>query len=413
MVPDMRPATSQHPKHTLFERAQAVTPGGVHSPVRSFAAVGGDPLFISRAQGADIWDTEGRRYTDYCMAFGPLILGHGHPRVAAAATDALADGWSYGAAEPYSLALAEMITGRLPWIEKIRFVNSGTEAVMTVLRLARAVTGRDAVLKFSGCYHGHADSMLVSAGSGVANLAEASSAGIPANVAADTFVLPLGDSAAAQTLFRRHGKQIAAIIIEPLPANNGLLPQPREFIATLRQLCDEYDTLLIFDEVISGFRLSFGGYAEQSGIEPDLATYGKIIGGGFPVGAFGGRAEYLDCIAPLGNVYQAGTLSANPLAMRAGYATLSELSDGTVYDQLESRGQWLETALAEAGVPIQRRGSMWWLNIEPTQYAPLFHRLLEHGIYLPPSAVEICFLSTAHTQDHLTQLASQLAEAKR
>lgn len=407
----MQPATSRQTNRTLFERAQAVTPGGVHSPVRSFGGVGGDPLFMTRGQGAYLWDTQGNRYTDYCMAFGPLILGHSHPGVSAAAAEALRDGWSYGTAEPYSLALAELITERLPWIEKIRFVNSGTEAVMSALRLARAVTGRDAVLKFDGCYHGHADSMLVKAGSGVANLAEASSAGIPDSVAADTFVLPLGDSAATRALFDHHGEKIAAVIIEPLPANNGLLPQPQEFIATLRQLCDDYDALLIFDEVISGFRLSFGGYAEQSGVKPDLATYGKIIGGGFPVGAFGGRAEYLDCVAPLGDVYQAGTLSANPLAMRAGYATLSELLDGTVYEQLESRGQWLETTLAKAGVLIQRRGSMWCLNTEPARYSQLFNRLLERGIYLPPSAAETCFLSTAHTQDHLEQLANQLAEA--
>ncbi len=409
----MLPATSRLPEPSLFDRARAVIPGGVHSPVRAFRGVGGEPVFIARAEGAYLWDTEGRRYLDYCMAFGPLILGHAHPRVMAAANDALRDGWSYGTAEPYSLALAELITGRLAWVEKIRFVNSGTEAVMSALRLARAVTGRDAIVKFDGCYHGHADSMLVKAGSGVALQAEASSAGIPAGVAADTLVLPLGDIAAAEALFKRRGKTIAAVIIEPLPANHGLQPQQPEFVARLRQLCDAYGALLIFDEVISGFRLGFGGYAEQSDITPDLVTYGKIIGGGFPVGAFGGRAEWLDHVAPLGDVYQAGTLSANPLAMRAGYATLMELLDGRVYAQLETEGQFLEAALKAAGIDCVRQGSLWWLNTTQDHYRGIFHRLLERGIYLPPSAVEVGFLSSAHGRTELERLVHNLIEVAR
>lgn len=406
----MQPATSKLPDASLFERAEAVTPGGVHSPVRAFKSVGGEPVFIERAEGAYLWDADDKRYVDYCMAFGPLILGHAHPRVAAAATEALRDGWSYGTAEPYSLALAELITSRLPWVDKIRFVNSGTEAVMSVLRLARAVTGRNAIVKFDGCYHGHVDSMLVKAGSGVAAQVQATSAGIPANVAADTLVLPLGDIAAAHALFKRRGKDIAAIIIEPLPANNGLRPQPPDFIASLRQLCNDHGTLLIFDEVISGFRLSFGGYTEQSGIEPDLVTYGKIIGGGFPVGAFGGRAEYLDHIAPLGDVYQAGTLSANPLAMRAGYATLLELEDGKIYEQLEAEGEYLQQALKVGGINIVRQGSLWWLPTPDARYPAIFHALLARGIYLPPSAVEVCFLSHAHSRADLEQLVSTLSE---
>jgi glutamate-1-semialdehyde 2,1-aminomutase len=252
----------------------------------------------------------------------------------------------------------------------------------------------------------------VKAGSGVAAHAQATSAGIPAQLAADTLVLPLGDIAAARGLFRRRGNNIAAVIIEPLPANNGLLPQTTEFIAGLRQLCDEYGVLLIFDEVITGFRLSFGGYAEQSGIEPDLVTYGKIIGGGFPVGAFGGRSEYMDKIAPLGDVYQAGTLSANPLAMRAGYATLHELLHGDVYAQLETRGHHLQQTLQEGGIDIVRRGSLWWLPATEVSYPALFHALLDRGIYLPPSAVEVCFLSLAHSHGDLDRLASSLIEIK-
>ena len=409
----MRPAISQLPETSLFDRAQAVIPGGVHSPVRAFKNVGGDPLFIHRAEGAYLWDTDGKRYIDFCMAFGPLILGHAHPNVAAAATDALRDGWSYGAAEPYSLALAELITGRLPWVEKIRFVNSGTEAVMSVLRLARAVTQRDCIVKFDGCYHGHVDSMLVKAGSGLTDQPQATSAGIPTHAAADTLVLPLGDLAGTQALFKRRGKDIAAVIIEPLPANNGLQPQPPEFIAGLRQLCNEYGALLIFDEVISGFRLGFGGFAEQSGIEPDLITYGKIIGGGFPVGGFGGRTEYLDHLSPLGDVYQAGTLSANPLAMRAGYATLLALLDGSVYEQLEIQGQYLQERLRAGGLNIVRQASLWWLPTTVAAYRKIFHGLLNLGIYLPPSAVEVCFLSHAHSQTDLEQLVDGLIEANR
>jgi len=409
----------------LLRRALAVTPGGVHSPVRAFRSVGGEPFFVRRAAGAELEDTAGRRLVDFCMAFGPLILGHAHPAVAAAAQRALADGWSYGTAEPWSLQLAEFISARVPWAQSMRFVNSGTEAVMSALRLARGATGRHKLLKFAGCYHGHADAMLIRAGSGLAGTGEADSAGVPPGVAADTLVAPLDDEAALGEVFARHGREIAAAIIEPLPANYGLLPQRPEFLRALREQCTRHGALLIFDEVITGFRLAFGGYAEVAGIVPDLVTWGKIIGGGFPVGAFAGARDLLRHMAPEGAVYQAGTLSANPVAMRAGLATLALLDSGEVYRQLDALGATLETAVKAAGLHVQRAGSMFWLPGGAARPAPvrspaqfdtsltadfpaLFHRLLEAGLYLPPSPYEVGFLSTAHTAAHLGQLAAAL-----
>jgi glutamate-1-semialdehyde 2,1-aminomutase len=412
----------------LFARALRVSPGGVHSPVRAFRGVGGTPRFMRAAHGACITDVEGREYLDFCMAFGPLILGHGNTAVRAAAEAALADGWSFGTAEPYSLELAEFITQRIPWVESIRFVNSGTEAVMSALRLARAATGRNKLLKFEGCYHGHADSMLLRAGSGLADAPVPDSAGIGADTAAQTVVAPLDDEAALRAIFAREGQTLAAAIIEPLPANHGLLPQRQDFLALLATLCRQHGALLIFDEVISGFRIGFQGYAGHCGIHPDLVTYGKVIGGGFPVGAYGGRRELMNQVAPAGPVYQAGTLSANPLAMRAGLATLQQLVDGSVYRRLDALGAQLEQELAGIrGLSIQRCQSVFWLSLSdqplgptpmrsirqfPTdagkRFAAVFHRLLAEGIYLAPSAFEVGFLADTHRPEHVARLAVAL-----
>ena len=402
----------------LFARASRVTPGGVHSPVRAFHAVGGSPVFMRAGHGAWLEAADGRSYVDYCQAFGPLILGHAPAPVTAAVKAAVDRGWSYGAAEAGSLELAELITGRLPWAEQLRFMNSGTEAVMTALRIARAATGRDRLLKFDGCYHGHTDAMLVRAGSGLAGTA--SSAGIPAGVAADTLVAPLNDDAALDQVFAAHG-DIAAAIIEPLPANYGLLPQRRSFLEKLAGLCRQHGTLLIFDEVITGFRVAFGGCTELLNLQPDLVTWGKIVGGGFPVGAVAGRREYMEQLAPTGNVYQAGTLSANPVAMAAGRAALQALLDGSAYEQLESLGQRLENELSGApNLRLQRAGSLFWLAagngatvrtpaaIEATQderFAKFFHAALAAGVYLPPSPVEAAFISTAHDTEQICALA--------
>jgi len=410
----------------LYRRALAVTPGGVHSPVRACGDVGGTPLFITSADGARITDVDGHSYTDYCMAFGPLILGHRHPVVHAAAHEALDDGWSYGTAEPWSLQLAELICSRLGWVEKVRFVNSGTEAVMTALRLARAATGRDKVVKFSGCYHGHVDSMLIAAGSGMAGTP--SSDGITASTANDTLVLPLDNIDALTQAFATHGHALAALIIEPLPANNGLLLQRAEFLLEAARLCRANGTLMIYDEVITGFRCGFGGMTgrlrtEHTDLEPDIVTWGKIIGGGFPVGAFAAKSSLMDNIAPTGAVYQAGTLSANPLAMRAGLATLTELLDEQVYRHVENLGTHLQQGIdAISGLNLVRQDSMFWLTPEahpgPTpaavsarhraDYPRLFHGLLEKGIYLAPSPYEISFLSAAHTHDDIDDFLQAL-----
>jgi glutamate-1-semialdehyde 2,1-aminomutase len=412
----------------LFARARRVSPGGVHSPVRAFRGVGGTPRFMVGGQGARLRDVDGRDYIDFCMAFGPLILGHADPQVRAAAEAALARGWSLGTAEPYSLELAELISARVPWVESIRFVNSGTEAVMSALRVARGATQRSKILKFEGCYHGHTDSMLLRAGSGLAEAPQPDSAGLAPDVVQETLIAPLDDIESLEQLFGARGSEIAAAIIEPLPANYGLLPQRPEFLAALARLTRAHGALLIFDEVISGFRLGFQGYAGLSGIRPDLVTYGKVIGGGFPVGAYGGRRELMELVAPAGPVYQAGTLSANPLAMCAGLAALQQLLDGRVYDRLESLGARLEHALG--GLPnlaVQRVGSIFWLCLSQqgrpktpmrtlasfpadagSSYRAPFHALLADGIYLAPSAFEVGFLSAAHSDADIDALAAAL-----
>lgn len=394
----------------LFTRSLKTVPGGVHSPVRSFKGLHTTPRFIQRGEGARIWDVEGRDYIDFCMSFGPLILGHRNPIVKRELERALERGWSYGACEPYSLELVEYLLGRLSFIEQIRFLNSGTEAVMTALRLARGVTGRNKIIKFGGCYHGHADSVLMKAGSGVAALSEASSAGVPEGVSDDTIVLTLGDREGVERYFCDCGQDIAAVIIEPLPANNGLLVQEESFFHFLREITKENQSLLIFDEVISGFRVAFGGMVERLGIVPDIVTYGKIIGGGLPVGAVASRSEIMEFLAPAGEVYQAGTLSANPLAMVAGKATLSQLTPD-LYPLLEERTQKIVDIFKRwlgGDISVEQSSSLFWFSMEEDRFPAVFKQLLERGIYLAPSACEVGFVSLAHDDKIIEELERRL-----
>jgi glutamate-1-semialdehyde 2,1-aminomutase len=433
---------SGHP--ALYERARRVTPGGVHSPVRAFRSVGGTPVFFAKGAGARLIDVDGREYIDFCGSFGPLILGHADPDVARVAHQAIEDGWSFGACEPYSLELAEWITSRLPWVERIRFVSSGTEAVMSSLRIARAATGRSRVLKFEGCYHGHTDAMLVRAGSGLAGDVAASSDGVPGGIIADTLVAPLDDDAALRGVFEQNGRTIAAAIVEPLPANFGLLPQREEWLRTLATLCRENGALLILDEVISGFRVGRGGMAEALGIVPDLVCYGKVMGGGFPAAAYAGRADLMSLVAPDGPVYQAGTLSANPVATRAGLATLAKMEAADGWRALEestaSFARQLVDDLAACGaaVDIVHTASIFWLHrrgaggpadVRPAPgavrsvaaiprgqaewYQRFFHAALDRGVYLPPSGFEVCFVSLAHERRILDEARAVLVEAAR
>ncbi|MDF1836261.1 MAG: glutamate-1-semialdehyde 2,1-aminomutase [Planctomycetota bacterium] len=424
-------ANTSSRSHDLFERAQAVIPGGVSSPVRAFGAVGGEPPVIVRGAGSSLFDADGREYLDFVCSWGPLILGHSHLSVQKAVAEQLTLGTTFGAPCEGEVLLAEEIQ-KLTGVESLRFVSSGTEATMSAIRLARGVTGRDKLVKFSGCYHGHADHLLVSAGSGLATFGEASSAGVPKAFTECTLVLPLDDEAALESLFAEHGSEIAVVIIEPIPANNGLLLQRPAFLKRLRELTLENGTLLIFDEVISGFRVGQGGAWELYGIEPDLVTYGKIVGGGLPVGAFGGKREYMDHLAPLGPVYQAGTLSGNPLAMAAGLATLNTLQKEKGWEKLESLGQYLEerlTPILEShDAKLVRQGSLFWMSLQSgdaprsaegieasaaDRYRHIFHSLLEQGIALAPSAYEVGFLSIAHGEADVDRLAEGLQKALR
>jgi glutamate-1-semialdehyde 2,1-aminomutase len=405
-----------------FTKAKAVTPGGVDSPVRAFKGVGGTPRFMQSASGATLTDVEGKKYIDYCMSWGPLMFGHRDAEIEAAIIDALAKGWTYGTASPYSVLLAELIVKEIPCVEKIRFVNSGTEAVMSALRVARGATKRTKIVKFDGCYHGHVDSLLIRAGSGLAEMASPDSAGVTPAQAGDTIVAPLDDEQALETIFKTHGNEIAALIIEPLPANNGLLPQRPEFLKFLREVTTRYGALLIFDEVMSGFRIGFGGMAEETGITPDLITYGKIIGGGFPVGAYGGRKELMDLVAPQGPVYQAGTLSGNPVAMTAGITMLKKLLNEKPFANLqkatESLGKTVEKIAAKYApypITVQSHGSKFWMICGETKgtvrhinqippehkerFAGIFHGLLKRGFYLAPSGFEVGFMATVHTSE--------------
>ncbi|HET9391699.1 MAG TPA: glutamate-1-semialdehyde 2,1-aminomutase [Steroidobacteraceae bacterium] len=421
---------TDHPRSgDLYERACRVIPGGVNSPVRAFRAVGGTPLFIDRGAGQRITDADGRTYLDLVSSWGALILGHAHPQVVAAIDEAARRGTTFGAPCAAEVELAERVISSYPGIEQVRFVSSGTEAVMSAIRLARAFTSRDLIVKFSGCYHGHADHLLVAAGSGLATFGRPSSAGVPEAFTACTRVLPLDDEAAVSELFAREGPRIAAVIIEPVPANHGLLLQRTEFLQKLRELTSRHGALLIFDEVISGFRLARGGVAQLTGITPDLGTFGKVIGGGMPVGAFAGPRRIMQRLAPIGDTYQAGTLSGNPVAMAAGITTLDVLIRESGWERLEALGTEVERALAPvlkaAPFPIHlvRAGSLFWLSFHdggaPRTAAPLsetatahfsalFHAMLERGVYLPPSAYEACFLSLAHTSADVQLLATAL-----
>ena len=413
----------------LFERAQRVIPGGVSSPVRAFAAVGGAPLVLESAQGAEVTDVDGNVFLDFIGSWGPLILGHAHPAIVDAVTQAATRGTTFGAPCPGELALAERVTSLYPGLDQVRFVSSGTEATMSAIRLARGATQRDLIVKFAGCYHGHADHLLVSAGSGLATFGQPSSAGVPAAFAEQTLVCDLDDIAGLEKLFSERGSEIACVIIEPVPANNGLLVQRREFHERLRALTSANGALLIYDEVINGFRLGSGGAAEQLGITPDLATFGKVIGGGLPVGAFGGRRDLMQHLAPNGPVYQAGTLSGNPVAMAAGLAALDALQNDNGWARLEELGATLEDRvaplLAARDWTLVRQGSIFWMSlqsgpaprradaIEETaaeHYGKIFHGLQERGICIAPSAYEVGFLSLAHTEAHIERFATALGE---
>jgi glutamate-1-semialdehyde 2,1-aminomutase len=416
----------------LYKRAVGVIPGGVSSPVRAFRAVGGTPRFIARGAAQHVTDADGNTYLDFVNSWGALILGHAHPAVVAAITEAARNGTTFGAPCEGEVELAERIVASYSALEQVRFVSSGTEAVMSAIRLARAFTGRDLIVKFSGCYHGHADHLLVAAGSGLATFGRPSSAGVPEAFTACTRVLPLDDEAAVEALFAKEGSRIAAVIIEPVPANHGLLLQRKEFLETLRKVTSQHGTLLIFDEVISGFRLARGGVSELTGIVPDLATFGKVIGGGMPVGAFGGPRKIMARLAPDGDTYQAGTLSGNPVAMASGIATVDVLIKQNGWQKLEALGAELETllepVLAKAGFPVHltRQGSLFWMSFHeggaPRTAAPLteaaskrfsalFHAMLDRGVYLPPSAYEACFLSLAHTSADLHRFTQSLSES--
>lgn len=408
----------------LFERSVRVAPGGVHSPVRAFKSVGGTPIFFKSAEGAYLTSVEGNRYVDFCMSFGPHILGHRHPEVQEVVHTAIDQVWSLGACEPYSLALAEWMKSKLPFVEKLRFVCSGTEAVMSAIRVARGAVKRPYILKFEGCYHGHVDSLLVKAGSGLAGQTASSSAGVPEIVQNLTLLADLDNDEQLEKIFGSRGSEIAAVILEPLPANYGLLPQRKEYLHKVVDLARKSGALVIFDEVISGFRVGLGGMAEQLGVKPDLVTYGKIIGGGFPVGAYAGRADLMDQVAPLGAVYQAGTLSASPVGMQAGLKTLQVAEREDVYKKLEDRTKkfagGLNQFLRDNDFPLEvvSQASLFWLRVKtsgevrhPAQISPkqseifgkIFHQALKQGVYLPPSGYEVGFVSLAHTDEILEE----------
>ncbi len=416
---------------SLFEAAQRVIPGGVNSPVRAFRAVGGTPFFVARAEGAHIVDVDGRSYLDFLGSWGPLILGHAAGAVVEAVANAARGGTSYGAPTAGEVEMAETISRAVPSIEMLRLVSSGTEAAMSAIRLARGVTGRDMIVKFDGCYHGHADSLLVKAGSGGATFGVPDSLGVPAALAALTLALPFNDLGAVGRAFEAHPGEIAAVVVEPVAGNMGVVPPAAGFLEGLREMCTRHGSLLIFDEVITGFRVAWGGAQARYGVRPDLTCLGKIIGGGLPVGAYGGSRELMGRVAPLGQVYQAGTLSGNPLAVAAGLATLRALERGGVYERLERLGARLEAGITEAArearVPliVNRVGSMLtaFFTEEPVvdyasakradtaRYARFFHAMLERGVFLAASQFEAAFLSLAHTDKDLDEAARACREA--
>ncbi len=415
----------------LFEEARRYLPGGVNSPVRAMRAVGRRPLFMDRGQGARMWDVDGNEFLDYVGSWGPMILGHRHPAVVAALEAAFSKGTSFGTPSASEVEMARRLVEAVPSVEMVRMTNSGTEATMSALRVARGFTGRDLILKFVGCYHGHGDSLLVAAGSGVATFGLPDSPGVTEGTARDTLTVEFNDLAAVEEVFSRVGEQIAAVIVEPVAGNMGCVPPAAGFLEGLRAVTARYGAILIFDEVMSGFRVAYGGAQELYGVTPDMSTLGKVIGGGLPVGAFGGRADIMERVAPAGSIYQAGTLSGNPLAMAAGVATLDVLAAGGAYETLESLGARLEVGLIAAAAKaaisarVQRVGAMLttFFTAEPVvdfpsaktsdtdRYGRFFRGMLERGIYLAPSQFEVAFLSTAFTEgdiDHTVEAAAEV-----
>ena len=417
----------------LMARAQRTIPGGVSSPVRAFKAVGGSPVFVARAQGARVFDEDGRAYIDYVGSWGPMILGHAHPAILAAVSEAVARGTSFGAPCALEVELAERVVRHVPSVEKVRFVSSGTEATMSALRVARGFTGRSKILKFDGCYHGHADSLLVAAGSGVATLGIPGSPGVPQGTVADTLVVPFNDVAAVERAVAEHGPDLAAIIVEPVCGNMGAVPPGPGYLESLREITRKNGTVLIFDEVMTGFRLALGGAQELFGVTPDMTCLGKILGGGLPAAAYGGRADIMATVAPEGPVYQAGTLSGNPLAMAAGVAALDLLAEPGVYGKLDATSATLANGLSraagEAGatVTVNRVGSMVTVFFGPgpvtdyatakasdtTRFGRFFHAMLERGVALPPAQFEAAFVSLAHGPAEIEATLDEAREAFR
>jgi glutamate-1-semialdehyde 2,1-aminomutase len=415
----------------LFAKSKTYFPGGVNSPVRAFKSVGGTPLFIKKGDGAYIWDEDDNQFIDFCCSWGPLILGHNNLDVFNKVVTTMSNGTSFGAPTRMENELAELILGRIPFIDKLRFVSSGTEAVMSAIRLARGVTGKSKILKFEGCYHGHVDALLVKAGSGLVTLGTSSSAGVPEALANETLVLPLNDLTQLRETLVHYREELACVIIEPIPANNGLLLQDKTFLTHLREWCSELGVLLIFDEVISGFRVAFGGAAEVYGITPDIVTYGKIIGGGLPVGAYGAKNEIMSFVSPDGPVYQAGTLSGNPVAMSAGIAQLTTCNQPGFYEDQESRTKTMVNSInkhaisKEYNFEIVQIGSIFWLsfdgkkriqdadaiNPDMTKFNQLHAALLNRGVYLGPSGYEVGFVSLAHTEKILKEATNLFCEA--
>lgn len=413
-----------------FARAKRLIPGGVNSPARAFGAVGGEPLFIERGEGAYLYDIDGNRYIDYIGSWGPLILGHRHPKVIEALDDALTRGTSFGAPTEAESELAELVIEAVPSVERVRMVNSGTEATMSALRLARGYTGRERIIKFAGNYHGHVDSLLVAAGSSAATLSVPDSPGVTVGTAGDTIILRYNDASALAELFEREGDTVAGVIVEPVVGNMGCVAAAPEFLEALRELTARHGALLIFDEVMTGFRVAYGGAQERFGVMPDLTALGKIVGGGLPVGAYGGRAEIMDRVLPAGPVFQAGTLSGNPLAMAAGIATLRVLRETQPYDKLERKGAQLAASLDEAaknaGIPhsVGQVGSMLTLFFNPDtvvnwdvasrsdtkRYARYFWGMIQRGVYMPCSQYEAFFISTAHSDEDLAATAAAASE---
>jgi glutamate-1-semialdehyde 2,1-aminomutase len=424
---------SRMKSEALFAEALKYIPGGVNSPVRAFRAVGGKPFFVNRAAGAHVFDVDGNEYIDYVGTWGPAILGHAHPKIISAVKAAADAGTSFGIPNPFEVTMAKLACDAVPSVQKVRMCNSGTEACMSAIRLARGFTKRDKIIKFDGCYHGHADSLLVRAGSGALTFGQPDSLGVPASFTQHTIVAPFNDEDAVRAVFEANRGQVAGIIVEPVPGNAGLYVPKPGYLEFLRRISSEHGALLIFDEVMTGFRLAFGGAQERFGITPDLSCFGKIIGGGLPVGAFGGRVEIMDCLAPLGGVYQAGTLSGNPLAMAAGIAALEELKITNTYAKLEELGSQLEEGMRDAAksasipVTFNRCGSMFCgyftdkpvhnladaMHSDRARFGKFFHGMLDAGVYLAPSQFEAGFLSTAHTSQDIDGTVRAAAKVMR